>query len=240
MLDDEIEVGEVGRRDIDVADGEGILVERDDRRPLMDVQVLDAKLDASLQVAFGPGVGQFPAARFAAPFGGVELGARDLVGVDQLLEVVEAGLAVTWVPRAVQDEAVGVCLFDEGVPFGGVEAFLIEIRQIGRLQDRHVVVTLDEKIVVHGVRRILVELLLRPHFLRRAQRVVIAVEAVDELLAVHVLLIGRAAIPKVGVAVDDENFLALVGLVHLSPPCVASGFCAVRIGFTPPVIARSG
>ena len=51
MLDDPVEVLEVGRRVVDVVDVEGVLVERDDRRALVDVDVLDAELVAQLEAA---------------------------------------------------------------------------------------------------------------------------------------------------------------------------------------------
>jgi hypothetical protein len=47
---------------------------------------------------------------------------------------------------------------------------------------------------------------------------VIRVEAVDELFPVNVALVLRAAVPEMGVTVDDEYFFALRRLEHeLSP-----------------------
>ena len=42
----------------------------------------------------------------------------------------------------------------------------------------------------------------------------VSIEAFDELLAVDILLVGRAAIPEMGVPVDDENLLAFGCPVH--------------------------
>src|SRR4029077_2835918 len=42
----------------------------------------------------------------------------------------------------------------------------------------------------------------------------IGVKAINELLAVDVLLIGRAAIPKVRMPVDDENVFARLRSIH--------------------------
>src|SRR5271170_5201546 len=42
----------------------------------------------------------------------------------------------------------------------------------------------------------------------------IGVEAFDELLAVNILLVGRAAVPKMRVPVDDENLFTVSSSVH--------------------------
>jgi hypothetical protein len=50
MLDDEVELAVVVRRDVvDVGDVEGVLVQRPDRRALVDVDVLDPELDALVE-----------------------------------------------------------------------------------------------------------------------------------------------------------------------------------------------
>jgi hypothetical protein len=49
---------------------------------------------------------------------------------------------------------------------------------------------------------------------------VVVVEAVDELLAVHVPLVLRSRVPQGDVGVDDEVVLAVLA-VHLRPPCSA-------------------
>ena len=46
----------------------------------------------------------------------------------------------------------------------------------------------------------------------------VGVEAVDELLAVDVALIGRRGIPEVGVSVDDEQLFPVAGPIHHVPP----------------------
>jgi hypothetical protein len=56
---------------------------------------------------------------------------------------------------------------------------------------------------------VLLELVLGPEVLLRAQGAVIAVEAVDELLAVNVLLILRASVPVVDVPVHHKILLAI-------------------------------
>ena len=46
----------------------------------------------------------------------------------------------------------------------------------------------------------------------------IGVEALDELLAVNVFLVGGAAVPKMGVPVDDEYLFTVSGPVHGDSP----------------------
>jgi hypothetical protein len=58
VLDDEVQVLEVGRRVVDVGDVEGVLVQRPDGRALVDVDVLDAQLAAGVEVPVGLTVGR--------------------------------------------------------------------------------------------------------------------------------------------------------------------------------------
>jgi hypothetical protein len=90
VLDDEVEVREVRGDVVDLLDVERVLVQRPDRRPLVDVDVLDAELDALLQVALRPGIVEAPAAGVAPPLGRVELDALDAPALDLLLERREA------------------------------------------------------------------------------------------------------------------------------------------------------
>jgi hypothetical protein len=51
-----------------------------------------------------------------------------------------------------------------------------------------------------------------------------SIKAFDELLAMNVFLVGRAAIPKMGVSIYDEDFLAALRPVHrVSPVVLAYG-----------------
>ena len=138
VLDDEFEVGEVGRGVVDVVAVEGVLGQRGDGRPFVDVHVGDAELFAELEAAIGLGVVEPPAARGAAPFCGVELDAPDTVGLLQRVQVLQRGRALAWVEGAVEDETIRVRLGDDGVLLGGVEALDVELLEIGRLDDRHV------------------------------------------------------------------------------------------------------
>ena len=106
VLDDEVELLVVGRDVVDVGDVEGVLVQRPDRRALVDVDVLDPELDALVEERHRLGVGQLPAARALVPLGGVELDALEAVLRVIGLELAQAGLAFTRVPAAIEDQAV--------------------------------------------------------------------------------------------------------------------------------------
>src|SRR5271156_1484886 len=59
----------------------------------------------------------------------------------------------------------------------------------------------------------------------------IRIEALDELLAMNILLVGRAAVPKMRVPVDDEYLFTVSGLVHGdSPYPVTRAILASSIG----------
>src|SRR5512146_2922172 len=122
VLDDEAQVGEERGWLVYVADVEGVFVERVDRRPLVDVEVDDAQLLALLQEPHGLGAGELPPLRAALPLGRVELDAHDVVLALQPPQVLQSTVAVAWIERAVEDEAVGVRLFRDTILLGGVEA----------------------------------------------------------------------------------------------------------------------
>ncbi len=42
----------------------------------------------------------------------------------------------------------------------------------------------------------------------------IGIEAIDELLAMHILQVGLAAVPKMDVPVDDEDLFTVRGSIH--------------------------
>jgi hypothetical protein len=94
VLDDEVELREVRGGAVDVGDVERVTVQRPDRRALVDVDVLDAEVLALRQVALGLVRVESPAARLVLPLGGVELDALEVVSLGELLELVDARLAV--------------------------------------------------------------------------------------------------------------------------------------------------
>ena len=214
MLDDEVQLREVGRGLVDIRHVEGVAVQRQDRRTLVDMDVLDAELLRFLEVPLSPVVAELVALARPVPFGGIELDALELILGRQFAQRFKPHFAVARVPGAVEDETVGVFFLQHGVLFGRVEAVDVEVLQVSRLEDRHVVVTFDEQVVVHRLGAVLVELFLRPDIFFRAERRMVAVEAVDELLAVDVLQVLLAAVPQVGVTVDDEDFFAVRRPVH--------------------------
>ena len=90
------------------------------------------------------------------------------------------------------------------------------------LEDRVIGGTVDEEILHQTVRAVVAVGVVVPHLLLGTQVAVIVVEAVDELFAVNVALIGFTAVPQVDVGVDDEVFLAIL-LVHLLTRSLRSG-----------------
>ena len=104
VLDDEVQVREVGRGVVDVGHVERVLVQRPDRRALVHVDVLDAEVLGRLQVPVGARVAELVAARAVVPLGGVELDALGPVAVDVLLELLQAVVAVAGVEPGVVDE----------------------------------------------------------------------------------------------------------------------------------------
>ena len=229
MLDDEVQVLEVGRRVVDVMNIECILVQGDDGRPLVNVDVLDAELVAQLEALIGVGIVELPSLGLSLPLGGVEFDALDVELFLHEVDIFERQLAVARVERPVEDEPVRIGLRHRGVLLDRVEPALVEVLQISRLKDRHVVGSVDEQVVIHFVGVVFAELLKRPQLLLGAQRRVIGVEAFDELLAVNVALIVRAAVPHVGVAVDDEDLFAGAGLVHESLPLCSLAAAALDV-----------
>src|SRR2546427_132050 len=90
------------------------------------------------------------------------------------------GLPVAGLEGPVEDEPVRVPVLEHGVLLGGVEAVVVEVEEVGRLEDGLVDVALLEEVADHGGLVVLLVLGLRPDPLRRAQVLVVGVEAVDE------------------------------------------------------------
>ena len=182
------------------------------------MDVLDAELLGPLQILVGPGVGQLVAPTRASPLGSVKLDALQFIGFRHLIEFSQAGFLVPRIEAPVQDEAVRVRGLQQGVPLDGVEPLLVEVLEVCRLQDGHVVRAVYEQILHHLVGAVAVELLLRPDLLLRAERGVVAVEAVDELGAVNVLLVLGTAIPVMNMTIDDKDLFAVFGSEHAFLP----------------------
>ena len=84
---------------------------------------------------------------------------RDRPGADGVHQDV---VVVTGVEGAVQDEAIRMALLHCRIALGGVETVLVEIREIGRLQNRHVVIASHEQIFEHRLGIIFFKLLFFP------------------------------------------------------------------------------
>jgi len=110
-----------------------------------------------------------------------------------------------------------VLLPHERVPLGGVEALLVPLLQVRRLEDRHVHVAVLEDVLHEVVLGVLLEVLDRPVGRGRAKALV-CVEALDPALGI---LLGtrhpvvRSRVPVMHVAIDHEVLLAVV-FVHRS------------------------
>ena len=193
MLDDEVQRREVRRGEVDVGDVERVLVERPDRRPLVDVDVLHAEALAGLEVAGGLVALQAPAAGLAAPLGGVQLDPLDAPALDLGLELLEAGVTGPRVPGPVEHELVGVLLGEDRVALGRVEALRVPLLEVRGLEDRDVDVALLEEVPHHQVRVVALVLLVGPVGVGRSEPVV-GVEAVDPPLGV-LLLTLRSSCP---------------------------------------------
>ena len=90
MLDDEVQILERRSDVIDVGHIERVAVKRNDRRSLVDVDILDAELLRRLEILVGRLVGQLVALGFATPFRGVELDALELVLLRQGMQIFQA------------------------------------------------------------------------------------------------------------------------------------------------------
>src|SRR5918999_468423 len=211
VLDDKLELREVRRGDIYVADVEGVLGERPDRRSLVDVDVGDAELHALLEVRFCLRIGERPALRVSPPFRRIELDALAAVAVDLLLEFLEALATLAGIEGGVQDELVWVLLRQRRVLLGGVETVLVPLLEVGGEEDRLVYVPVLEEVLHHSLFRVLLELLHRPVVLFRTE-LVVAVEALDPTLRVLLLALDPVlwrCIPEVDVPIHHEILLAV-------------------------------
>ena len=100
---------------------------------------------------------------------------------------------------------------------GLAEALVVELAEVGGLEDRVVDVAVGEQ-VFHQPFAALVEVfLVRPDLGLRRQIAVVVVEAVDELLAVDVALVLRTGVPEGDVGVDDEVAGVVLAVHELSP-----------------------
>jgi len=140
----------------------------------------------------------------------------------QILEGFQSRLAEPGIEGAIHHEPARVLLGDGAVVLGGVETLLVEVGEVGRLEDPDVHVAVVEHVRHQVLLGVLLELVEGPDPFGWAQVPVVVVEALDEALAVFVGLILGAAIPEVDMAVDDEVPLAVL-LIHRGPPFSQTG-----------------
>lgn len=160
------------------------------------------------------------------PFGGVELDALQVHPVGVAAELFEPGLLVARVVGVVVGQFAGGVLGDEGECFvGSPESVVVEVAEQRGLEDRVVDVSVHEDVTLEAFAAVVRVGVVVPHDLfGGAEVLVIVVEAVDELLAVYVLLVRLAGVPDVHVAVHDEVFLTVL-LIHrvLAWSCFSDG-----------------
>src|ERR1700730_7712816 len=94
-----------------------------------------------------------------------------------------------------------------------VEAVVVELIKIGRVEDRHVDVAGAEQVVDQHLFAISAKLFEGPHLLRRAEAAVKGVKAFDPALPVFVFPILGVGVPEMHVAIDDKDVVPVM-LVH--------------------------
>src|ERR1035437_7171112 len=142
---------------------------------------------------------------------GVELDALGTEPLDVAPEGDQAHVAVAGVEPGVVDELARVLLTHQRVALGGVEALLVPLLQVSRLEDGHVHVPVLEDVLHQVILLASLEVLDRPVRLGRAEPLV-SVEAFDPALGV---LLGAGdpvvwgSVPVMHMRVDDEVLLAV-------------------------------
>src|SRR6516225_10023623 len=96
-----------------------------------------------------------------------------------------------------------------------VEAVLVELIEIGRVEDRHVDIAGAEQVVDQHLFAIAAKFVERPHLLGRAQAAVKGVKAFDPALPVLVFPILGVGVPEMHVAIDDKDVVSVM-FVHVS------------------------
>src|SRR3989442_15990473 len=119
------------------------------------------------------------------------LNAPNPEAVTQGLEVLQGRLAVPRVRRTIEDPPVGIPYLEPAVLLRRVEAVLVEIFQVGGLEDAHVDIPVDKDILHHPLGTVLLKKRLLPDVLRWAQVSVVVIEAADKPGTVLVRLVHQ-------------------------------------------------
>jgi hypothetical protein len=192
-----------------------------DGRALVNVDVANAEFAARLEVPVRPRIVQPPAAGIAVPLGGVELHALQAEPPGVVAELIEAGLAVAGIEVVVVGQLVGMGLGELGRLVRLAETLVVELAELGGLEDRVVHVAIVEKVLHQALAALIEVVLVAPDLGFWGQVPVVVVEAVDELLAVDVALILGPGIPQSDVGVDDEVAVAVLAVHVVLPGCRA-------------------
>src|SRR6516162_4296217 len=103
---------------------------------------------------------------------------------------------------------------DDAVLEVSIEAVLVELVEIGRVQDRHVDIAAAEQVVDQNLFAIAAKFIERPHLIGRVQAAVKGVKAFDPALPVPGFPILGVGVPKMHVTVDNEDVVSIM-TVHL-------------------------
>src|SRR5215471_2406862 len=95
-----------------------------------------------------------------------------------------------------------------------IEAVLVELIEIGRVQDRHIDIAGMEEVVDQYIFAIAAKFVEWPHLIGRAQAAVKGVKAFDPALPVLVFPILGVGVPKMHMTVDNEDVVSIM-TVHL-------------------------
>ena len=206
VVDDEVEVRKQPGRLVDVSDVEPGQVQRLHGRALVEVHVLDAKLQALLIEGKHHWVVRPPPSRLAPPLGRIPFEAAHPEFADLTLHL-RHGVGRSRVHASERDDPFGQAIVDGLVALRRHEPLVIEIHQhLGR-QDGQVGVALDEHLLQIPLRIGLTELLLivhRPPGLGGVEPGMEGVEGFDEGVAEAVLGVLGAGVPHPTVCVENK------------------------------------
>ncbi len=127
MLDNKIQIREVGRTMVDIGDIKRIPVERNNRRSLMDMDIFDPKFLAALQISIGCWVGKLIAPAVTFPFSCIEFHAFYFINLRHRIQRLQAAFAIARVECTVQNEAIRITGFQDRILLQRVETVFIEI-----------------------------------------------------------------------------------------------------------------
>src|SRR3984893_5877227 len=111
--------------------------------------------------------------------------------------------------------------FDNVVLGVRVEAVVVELIEVGRVENGHVDIAVTEQVIDERLFAVAAEFLERPHGVSRAEGTVISVKAFDPALPVFVSPILGVGVPKMHVPVEFWMCVPVI-MVHVSLPYLYS------------------